>query len=342
VTPVSGRLDVVCFGEALWDLFERPAARGSGVDFVRELGGAAANAATGLARLGVRSALVGGVGDDRLGRAMLAHLERDGVDTRFVQCFTRRTGVTFVAKGADGAPAFLPYREGTADGSLRPRHITPAMGRAHWVLVASAESAAGPLATATARFVQAAIRGGASVFLDLNVRAHRTSPGPRALGRIARLASTATVVKASENDLVALGQRRRGYGWLERHAPRATWLVTRGPAPASAVGAHGEVELPARQGSCIDPTGAGDAFAAGALAVLVASLASPAASSWADRRLWSCVLRVGHMMGMKAVSRRGAVAGLVRLDSIRAALAQPRALDSMSLPPRAPRPDERK
>jgi fructokinase len=79
-------LDVVCFGEILWDVLEtsargrEPIAR----TFRRELGGAPANVATGLARLGVRSALVGGVGRDRLGDALLGHLRADRVDVRFV------------------------------------------------------------------------------------------------------------------------------------------------------------------------------------------------------------------------------------------------------------------
>ena len=59
-TPASSAKDaagmeVVCFGEILWDLFERgPRADGIARDFRRELGGAPANVATGLARLGVK------------------------------------------------------------------------------------------------------------------------------------------------------------------------------------------------------------------------------------------------------------------------------------------------
>src|ERR1700722_8780070 len=64
-------LDVVCFGEILWDIFgvatrgapPAPIAR----DLRRELGGAPANVATGLARLGVRAGIVGGIGIDKLG-----------------------------------------------------------------------------------------------------------------------------------------------------------------------------------------------------------------------------------------------------------------------------------
>ena len=67
------RVDVACFGEILWDIFEaepraeEPIAWG----FRRELGGAPANVATGLARLGVKASVIGGVGRDRFGDALL-------------------------------------------------------------------------------------------------------------------------------------------------------------------------------------------------------------------------------------------------------------------------------
>jgi sugar/nucleoside kinase (ribokinase family) len=96
--------------------------------------------------------------------------------------------------------------------------------------------------------------------------------------------------------------------------------VTRGASLASAVGEHGEVGVAPRPVRCVDATGAGDAFLAGALAGLVAARAAPGSSAWKDARFWTSVLRIGHMMGMKAVSRRGAVAGLVRLGPVRAAV----------------------
>src|ERR1700733_14457038 len=116
-TPASSvkvMLDVVCFGEILWDLFERrmPGRQGSrvreavGRDFRRELGGAPANVATGLARLGAKVAVVGGVGRDVFGDALVSHLADDGVDVRFVLRLDNRTGLTFVTRDARGEPEF--------------------------------------------------------------------------------------------------------------------------------------------------------------------------------------------------------------------------------------------
>jgi fructokinase len=309
-------LDVICFGEILWDLLEasprgpEPIAR----LFRRELGGAPANAATGLARLGARVGLVGGVGKDRFGQALLAHLAADGVDVRFVRTLPNRTGITFVVRDARGEPEFIFYRHASADLALTAEHLTAAMGKARWVLVGTSTLMTPQLARATDRFLSFAGRAGARLFVDLNVRTHLW-PDRRVMQEtIARLAGRAALVKASDADLQAVGGGG-GWRWLERNAPKATWLVTRGPGEASAVGEHGEMHAPALRARCVDATGAGDAFIAGALATVVASRALPGSGAWRDPELWRLALRAGHIMGKKAVSRPGAVAGLVGLGA---------------------------
>jgi len=312
-------LDVVCFGEILWDVFEaaprgrEPIARA----FRRELGGAPANVATGLARLGVKVAVVGGVGRDRFGSALIEHLRADGVDVRFVLRMPNRTGMTFVVRDARGEPEFIFYRHESADLAIRASDVTPAMGRARWVLVGTSTLMTPGLAGATSRFLEVAARGGAHVLVDLNVRAHLWPDRRSMQSAIAGLAAHASIVKASDADLRAVAGPRQGVRWLQRHAPQATWLITRGGGVASAIGEHRQVSVPALRARCVDATGAGDAFIAGSLATLVAAQAVPGSAAWRDAAVWKRALRAGHIMGKKAVSRAGAVAGLVHLDRVR-------------------------
>jgi fructokinase len=315
-------LDVVCFGEILWDVFEATDRGKESVArvFRRELGGAPANVATGLARLGVRSAVVGGVGRDRFGTALVQHLAGDGVGVRFVLRMPNRTGMTFVVRDARGEPEFIFYRHESADLAVRASHVTPAMGRARWVLVGTSTLMTPGLAAATARFLEVAARAGAHVLVDLNVRAHLWPDRRSMRSAIAALAAHASIVKASDADLRAVSGSREGMRWLERHAPQATWLLTRGAGVASATGDHGRVSAPALRARCVDATGAGDAFIAGALATLVSARAVPGTAAWRHPAVWRAALRAGHIMGKKAVSRPGAVAGLVRLDRVRAVI----------------------
>lgn len=313
-------LDVVCFGEILWDLFEssprgrEPIAR----TFRRELGGAPANVATGLARLGARAAVVGGVGRDRFGDALVLHLQRDGVDTRFVRRLPNRTGLTFVVRDGRGEPDFLFYRHESADLALRAEHVTPAMGRARWGLIGTSTLMTPDLAAATVRFLEVAARGGAHLLVDLNVRAHLWRDRRTMQETIAALAGGASLVKASEADLREVAGARGGLAWLKRHAPQATWLVTRGDGVASAIGEHGEARMPALRARCVDATGGGDAFIAGSLGTLLSAGAVPGTAAWRDPAVWTAALRAGHLMGKKAVSMPGAVAGLVSLEAVRA------------------------
>lgn len=321
-------VDVFCFGEILWDMFEGPR-RGRpersrlepiARNFQRQLGGAPANVATGLARLGIRAALLGGVGQDPFGDALISHLDADGVDVRFVRRFPNRTGLAFVVRDSSGEPDFIFYRHDSADLAIRAEHVPSAMGRARWVLVGTSTLVDPDLARATERFLAVAERSGAHLFLDLNVRQHLWRDRTSMRTAIADLAQRAAVVKASADDLRAVHGRADGLRWLEAHAPRATWLVTRGQGVASAIGLHGEVELAAFRARCVDATGAGDAFIAGALATLIRGGALPGRPAWSDGRLWQTALRVGHMMGSKAISRTGAVAGLVNLSRARRAI----------------------
>jgi fructokinase len=314
-------IQVACFGEILWDIFENEPRGDEPIawTFRRELGGAPANVATGLARLGVRASVIGGVGRDRFGDALLRHLRADGVETRFVVRLPNRTGLTFVTRDARGEPSFLFYRHESADVSMTPAHVTPAMSRATWVLVGTSTMLSGTLASATRAFLGGAARSGgrrAHVLVDLNVRAHLWSSAEVMRSTIARLVHKASLVKASLTDLEALAGRQ-GMQWLRDHAPDATWLVTRGPDLASAIGAHGEVSVPAPRARCVDATGAGDAFVAGTLAVLLAAKAEPGMARWEDPGVWRSALEVGHELAGKAISRAGSVRGLVGLARTR-------------------------
>ncbi|HEY4012761.1 MAG TPA: carbohydrate kinase [Polyangiaceae bacterium] len=315
-------LDVVCFGEILWDLFEaRPRGREPIARvFRRELGGAPANVAIGLSRLGVRSAVVGGVGRDRFGDALVGDLGRERVDTRFVVRLPHRSGLTFVTRDARGEPEFIFYRHESADVSLEAKHVTDAMGRCRWALVGTSTMMTRNLAAATDRFLDAAAKAGAAVLVDLNVRAHLWPDARTMRAKLADLASRARLVKASDADLRAVGGKGNGLRWLEQNAPRASWLVTRGAGVASAIGEHGEVSVPAVRARCVDATGAGDAFIAGSVAALLAAHAAPGTPAWRDPAVWNAALRAGHIMGKKAVSRPGAVAGLVHLGRARAVI----------------------
>lgn len=292
------------FGEVLWDVFE------IGRDtYRRGIGGAPANLAVVLARLGARASVIGAVGADAFGEALAARLSAEGVGTASLIRLPQRTGLAFVHRGRRGEPSFLFYRHETADMMLRREHLTPKMLRATFAVCGTSTLMDEGLRKATLRFALLAKRAGASLVVDLNVRAHLWNDARGMRRRIAELAERAVIIKASTADLTALG----GSAFLERHGRRATVFTTAGSGHARAFGAHGAVERAAIRTQCVDATGAGDAFLGGALAVLVARRATPGSAAWTDPAVFSDALEVGHMLGAKAVSKVGAVTGVVGL-----------------------------
>src|SRR5690349_24776004 len=101
--------EVLCFGEALVDLLpaEGVGSAGASAGFRGRLrdcerfevhsGGAPANVAVGLARLGVRSSFYGVVGEDEFGHLLERKLRDEGVDARLRFAPEARTGLWFVA-----------------------------------------------------------------------------------------------------------------------------------------------------------------------------------------------------------------------------------------------------
>jgi fructokinase len=79
--PASQAKPIVCIGEALIDFVAlTPSALDRASVFERAAGGAPANVAVGLSRLGIKSAYVGKLGQDPFGHYLFEVLRDDGVD----------------------------------------------------------------------------------------------------------------------------------------------------------------------------------------------------------------------------------------------------------------------
>ncbi len=105
----------------------------------------------------------------------------------------------------------------------------------------------------------------------------------------------ADVVKASEEDLAVMG--------LDEGALRAAMgaaavlVVTRGPRAARAIGRSGEVRAAPRYVAAGRALGAGDAFTAGMLDVLLRD------GGEGDAALWERALRRGNALARRCVTR---------------------------------------
>ncbi|MBP6502482.1 MAG: 5-dehydro-2-deoxygluconokinase [Rhodoferax sp.] len=124
--PEGRRHDLACLGRLAVDLYaQQLGARLEDVSsFAKYLGGSSANIAFGVARLGLRAAMVSRVGDEQMGRFLIETLEREGCDTTQVQIDPQRlTALVLLGlKDRDTFP-LLFYRENCADMAIDPSLI---------------------------------------------------------------------------------------------------------------------------------------------------------------------------------------------------------------------------
>jgi fructokinase len=164
---------VICLGEALIDrlgpLGGDPA-RDQPVD--DRLGGAPANVACGLARLGTTVAFVGRVGGDAIGADFQHLFSQRGVDTSTLQLDpSHPTRIVLVRRSGDGERQFQGFAgdqgDGFADQALQPVAL-PACAR--WLLVGTIPLASAQSAHALLDAVAQARSQGIALALDVNWR----------------------------------------------------------------------------------------------------------------------------------------------------------------------------
>jgi len=134
--PATGTGLVLSFGEMLIDFVPTT----SGVSlaeapgFLKAPGGAPANVAIAVSRLGGKSAFLGKLGDDEFGHMLAGILKENGVRADGIT-FDQgaRTALAFVTLRADGEREFMFYRNPSADMLLKPEELNLELIRSVWI-----------------------------------------------------------------------------------------------------------------------------------------------------------------------------------------------------------------
>lgn len=165
--------DLLVLGDAKPDLIltrDAEPAFGEGERLVEgallTLGGSGGIAACGAARLGLRVAYVGVVGDDELGAFVTAALAARGVDTRGVTIDPDRpTGISVILKSGGGEAVLTAPG---AVGDLRAEHVDPDLLRGARMVHASSYFLQVGLRDSLPELFEEAHRHGASTSVDPN------------------------------------------------------------------------------------------------------------------------------------------------------------------------------
>jgi 2-dehydro-3-deoxygluconokinase len=299
---------IVCFGELLLRL------SAPGHELLLQtprldvqVGGAEANVAVSLARLGRASAMVSVAPDNVLGRAARDELRRHGVATAGVRTGDGRMGLYFLAAGAVTRPSDVLYDRAQSAFALADPDLidwSAELNGASWLHLSGVTPAVGANAAAAAiRAAEAAQALAVPVSFDGNYRAKLwaawNGDGPAILGRIlaasdlafaddrdialvlgkrfddpnprTRLAEAAAAAFAAFPQLQRIACTSRVQHAVGHHELSAV-LITRTRTITSAATALSGI---------VDRIGGGDAFAAGLLFALTGGMDDQASLDFA-------------------------------------------------------------
>ena len=311
---------VVCLGEALVDRLG-PLGGDPAVAWEDHLGGAPANVACALARLGTPSAFIGRLGRDAIGAAFAQLFADRGVDQRALQWDPQRPSrVVLVRRDARGERQFQGFAGGAsagfADQALAAGELSAAHGLlqapARWLLLGTLALAAPASAQAAQQAVLQAAAAGLAIAVDVNWRPTFWDPA----------ADPAAAPTASQRQrLLPLLQQANV---LKCTREEAQWLfgsgdplVVSAALPRRPLVVVTDAERTLRWGraplvgslqpfavAAIDSTGAGDAFTAGLLHALCLD---PLLLASSDPRRWTEAMRLASACGALVCLGAGAI-----------------------------------
>ncbi|MGE7990408.1 carbohydrate kinase family protein [Pseudomonas sp. NPDC089554] len=262
---------LVC-GEALFDVFSQETSPRAGeLGFTAIAGGSPFNVAVGLQRLGVASALFGGLSSDYLGARLRRVLEGEQVDCTWLVTSDAPTTLAMVGLDVSGSAQYQFRGEGCADRQVRHEHLPLLDEQVRGVHVGSYTLVVTPVADTLLALVQRE-SGQRLISLDPNVRLNPQPDVQLWRRQVEAFAGHAHLIKASEEDLALLYPGRDpqdvARGWLNARCRLV--FVTHGGEGASVHCAHGSWARPADDSLAVkDTVGAGDTFQAAVLAYLV-------------------------------------------------------------------------
>jgi sugar/nucleoside kinase (ribokinase family) len=219
------------------------------------------------ARLGGSAGYLAVCGDDACGRLNLRRLQSSGVDTsrmRIAPGYT--TGITFVSYRRDGSREFLFHLRQSAAALLAPDDVTPDwFAHARWLHITGSSLGLSDSARAACyRAVELAYPSGAVISFDPNLRPELLHPE--------RIRELCQPILSRAKVILPSGEEAALLTGIEDLDAACRTLLQRGPEiVVLKLGARGskvftaeaETLVPSIAVEEVDPTGAGDCFAAG-------------------------------------------------------------------------------
>ncbi|OEG62137.1 MAG: fructokinase [Halanaerobium sp. MDAL1] len=305
---------VITLGEALIDFTPLD---DQNRDFRKNPGGAPANVAVALSRLGIDVSFVGKVGDDVLGNFLAKKLEAEKVNIdNLILTNEAKTAITFVTLDEEGDRSFDFYIDPSADRFLRADEIEAELFEENKIYhFGSISLIDEPARSATKQGIELARQNEMLISYDPNLREMLWDSLPKAKEIILSVMDEVDIVKVSEEELEFLtGEEdiKKGAEKLKAEYKIPILFITCGSKGAYYfLNDLGFVE--AFEVDAVDTTGAGDAFMSG---VLYNFNQANLTLAEIDNKFLEKTLKFANYSGSLAASTTGAMAALPTLAEV--------------------------
>jgi fructokinase len=269
-------------------------------------GGAPANVAVAIARLGGDSAFFGRVGNDPMGRFMQITLQNEHVDIgSLILDDKQRTSTVVVDLDDCGERSFTFMVKPSADQFMQLADI-PEFKAGQWLHLCSIALANEPSRSSSIEAVQAMKAAGGFISFDPNLRDEVWGNPAEMIDVVMRVVALADVVKFSDDELMLLtGTSSLEAGLVALKVYNIALVVVTQGAKGALVVTHDTEQLVAGKAvQPIDTTGAGDAFVGGLLCKLAAS------ERWQSLDAILAAVKWANGCGALATTKKGAMTAL--------------------------------
>lgn len=262
---------VLCLGEILYDMLADQLGRSlSEVEsWTAYPGGAPANVACALVKLGTPSAFIGAVGEDEAGNNLQALLQEIGVDTAGVQRHPEApTRQVLVVRKQNGDRVFAGFKDYDttefADTRLKAAQLPEKLfATADFLVVGTLELAYPDSGAAVNRALELASQYDVKILLDVNWRDVFWTNPDAAPDQIRELIKKVDFLKLAKEEAELLFNTHDAGAITYRLNSVEGVLVTDGDKGCAYCLGENEDKLPAFSVPVVDTTGAGDSFVAG-------------------------------------------------------------------------------
>lgn len=238
--------------------------------YIRNPGGAPANAAIAAARSGLDAGVCSSVGNDDFGRFLIQTLEDNHVQVMNpALCDQAMTTMAFVTLAPDGNRSFTFARKPGADMFLEECRVKEEdIRNSHIIHAGSCSLSASPEAEATIRAMRLGHEYGKLVSFDVNYRDLMWNNDPDACAaKVREILPYVDLLKVSDEEVGLLGGEE-GLRAAQKAFGISVVVETLGAAGVRGFFDGKVWDVAGKKVNCVDTNGAGDAFWGGFLASL--------------------------------------------------------------------------